>query len=151
MRQAMRLTNNRRELSEDLVQATAVRAFLAWSRIDGENAGNWLAKVLTNLYRDVLRSRRRRPSEVLACDMTEDTAYFVESQPASEAPEPCTLPVAEWLEELPPVLRGVAELHFVWEMSGPEMAQVLDLPEGTVRTRLMRARRTLRTIAVHLN
>jgi RNA polymerase sigma-70 factor (ECF subfamily) len=130
-----------REVARELVQEALLRTFNAWAKISRlERPGGWTRRVLVNLCTDV---HRRRGSEQRALSL-------VSPSPVVESP---ALPsTAFWnaVRALPKLQRAVVALHYVDDLSVAEVADVLGVSSGTVKTSLMRARTALApTLAVH--
>lgn len=128
--------------AEDLAQETLVKAFRALDGFDGQHPRAWLARIARNTA--INRDQRNR--EFLLPD--EGT---VEPEPQDGAnPEDIVLSqvvdsdLLRALDELPPDFRVVVQLVDVEEMSYKEAADALDIPLGTVMSRLHRARARLR-------
>lgn len=128
--------------AEDLAQETLVKAFRAMDGFDGKHPRAWLARIARNTA--INRDQRNR--EFLLPD--EGT---VEPEPdGSGDPEDIVLSevvdedLLRALDELPPEFRVVIQLVDVEEMSYKEAADALDIPLGTVMSRLHRARARLR-------
>lgn len=130
-----------REDAEDLVQ----EAFLAaLEKIDTFQSGRpfapWLFRILVN------RGLNARKSHALR--RTEEIPDFVASSGASPEREAERAELRgrlrEALDELPERQRAVVELFELEGFSGPEIAEILEMPDGTVRWHLHRARRALR-------
>jgi RNA polymerase sigma-70 factor (ECF subfamily) len=138
-RLAMWLAGNRAE-AEDIVQETFVQALQSFHRFEpGTNARAWLLSIMRHVRSNRLRSRRRTPIE-------EDAADHVARTPAVEqTPQDVTDPeVLEALADLPADFQEIVLLSDVEDLSYREIASVLDIPIGTVMSRLHRARRLLR-------
>ena len=128
--------------AEDAAQEVFLRVLRFRRGLEGvENARTYLARIA---YRVAL-DRRSRPRDL----SLEDAA--VSELPSGEAPaddraaaEQVRALVAEKVAALPADLKHAVRLSTVGELTSPEIAEVLGIPEGTVRTRLMRARRILR-------
>lgn len=141
-RYAHGLTGNREE-AEDLFQATVLRAIENEKQWRGENGRAWLYTIMTNLNRNRLRGRARQPTLHAIAD---------ESEPADEtsAPDPLlqnTLMRA--LDTLQPEARAVLLLVAIEGRAYAEVAAILDIPIGTVMSRLSRARRQLSELLAH--
>jgi RNA polymerase sigma factor (sigma-70 family) len=122
------------EIARDLASETFTRAFAAWKRFDPERgqARPWLFGIANNLLRRHYRDEERRLRALARLD--------VHREPVS--PEEPRL--AEALAMLPREERDVL-LLFAWaELAYAEIASVLDVPVGTVRSRLHRARAHVR-------
>ena len=152
-RTAVRLTRNPAD-AEDLVQETYLRAFRALDRFQpGTNLRAWLFKILTNAFINEYRRRSRQPRSTSLDDTEEYYVYthLIDSgiQPNAVSPEDEVLSgiadgaVVRALEELPPDFRQVVLLADVEGFAYREIAEILDIPIGTVMSRLHRARRRL--------
>lgn len=133
-----------RQLAEDVFQETFTRAFTQLDRFRGEAAAKtWLYRIAVNLCRDRLRSWSARNLLLLGADLLRritDGGGTEESALAAVD--------ADWLLravlQLPPEYREVVVLVYYEGMDLGDVAQALDLPPGTVRSRLHRARGKLR-------
>jgi RNA polymerase sigma-70 factor, ECF subfamily len=148
---ARRLTGSREE-AEDLVQETYARAFRAWRSFEpGTNLRAWLFRILTNLNIDRGRRIQRTPDqqpleendyflynrlEETTSDGTADERRVVERLSQNDA-------VAA-LAELPHDFRDVVLLVDLADFTYSDAAQILDIPIGTVMSRLHRGRRILK-------
>ena len=155
-RMALRLTG-RREDAEDLVQEALVRALPALRRFEGRaKLSTYLFRTLGNLWKNRLRSKkrsrivdwfRRRP------DGTEDDEPGF-PDPADPQPSPVerlqaeerAVQVRQAVSKLDPSRRLTLLLREVEEMSYEEIAETTNVPVGTVRSRLARAREELRRL-----
>jgi RNA polymerase sigma-70 factor (ECF subfamily) len=152
-RVARRLVGSREE-AEDLVQQTYERAFRAWRQFTpGTNLRAWLLRILTNLNID--RGRRQQRSPQTTSLDTEAGDYFLynklESQVPEENPDEERVldrlsqdAVVEALADVPHDFRDVIVLVDIGEFSYADAAQILDIPIGTVMSRLHRGRRILK-------
>jgi RNA polymerase sigma-70 factor (ECF subfamily) len=152
-RVARRLVGSREE-AEDLVQQTYERAFRAWRQFTpGTNLRAWLLRILTNLNID--RGRRQQRSPQTTSLDTEAGDYFLynklESQVPEENPDEERVlerlsqdAVVEALADVPHNFRDVVVLVDIGEFSYADAAQILDVPIGTVMSRLHRGRRILK-------
>jgi RNA polymerase sigma-70 factor (ECF subfamily) len=149
---ARRLVGSREE-AEDLMQDTYARAFRSWrSYQPGTNLRAWLLRILTNLNIDRARARQRRPQT----EPLEEGDYFLynrlagsggDQQPEEEERVLARLSqdgVVEALAELPHDFRDVVVLVDIGGFAYAEAAQILDIPVGTVMSRLHRGRRILK-------
>lgn len=147
---AVHLTRHHQE-AENIVQEAALRAFRAFASFQrGTNFRAWFLRIVTNLFFEECRKTRRRPHTV-SVDEAPDLFLFMES---SKAP-PCDDPagafmsrlseeqVGKALQALPDEFRVVATLYFTQDLSYAEIGEILDVPPGTVRSRLHRARKLL--------
>src|SRR6478735_5369751 len=152
-RVARRLVGTREE-AEDLVQQAYERAFRSWRQFTpGTNMRAWLLRILTNLNID--RGRRQQRSPQTTSIDTEAGDYFLynklESQVPDENPDEERVlerlsqdSIVDALAEVPHDFRDVIVLVDIGEFSYADAAQILDIPIGTVMSRLHRARRILK-------
>src|SRR6187455_2410006 len=150
-RVARRLVSTREE-AEDLMQETYARAFRAWRSFQpGTNLRAWLLRILTNLNIDRGRREQRSPET----QPLEEGDYFLynklESSIGDENPAEERVierlsqnSVVDALAEVPHDFRDVLVLVDIGEFSYAEAAQILDIPIGTVMSRLHRGRRLLK-------
>ncbi|HEY7004621.1 MAG TPA: sigma-70 family RNA polymerase sigma factor [Gaiellaceae bacterium] len=148
-RVARRLVSTREE-AEDLVQETYARAFRSWrSYTPGTNLRAWLFRILTNLNIDRGRREQRTPTSqpleegdyflynrLEAESGTEDEARIVERLSQDE--------IVQALAEVPHDFRDVIVLVDIGDFTYQDAAQILDIPIGTVMSRLHRGRRILK-------
>jgi RNA polymerase sigma-70 factor (ECF subfamily) len=144
-RVALRLTANPAD-AEDLVQDAMLRAYRSWDRFTlGTNAKGWLLTILRNLFINEYRRRRRQP-ETVDLDTIEPFTVFEKVQ---EDPQGAFFDrivddeVLRAVDALPEVFREAVMLSDVEGLSYEEIAKVLDVPVGTVKSRLYRGRRML--------
>ncbi len=132
------------------MQETYARAFRSWrSFTPGTNLRAWLLRILTNLNIDRGRRAQRTPDQ----QPLEESDYFLYNQLAAasgETEEEHVLErlsqdnVAEALSTVPHDFRDVVVLVDIGDFSYAEAAQILDIPIGTVMSRLHRGRRILK-------
>jgi RNA polymerase sigma-70 factor, ECF subfamily len=149
-RVARRLVPSREE-AEDLVQDTYARAFRSWrSYTPGTNLRAWLMRILTNLNIDRGRREQRTPD----IRPMEEGDYFLynrlEEATGSEDEESIVERlsqdgVVQALAAVPHDFRDVIVLVDIGDFSYQEAAQILDVPIGTVMSRLHRGRRILKS------
>jgi RNA polymerase sigma-70 factor (ECF subfamily) len=147
---AVRLTRNPSD-AEDLLQEAYLRAYRAFDSFqEGTNLRAWLYRILTNAYINVYRKRQREPQTISSDDVDEWYLYdqLAESgrEPSAEAEVIESLPdeeVQEALASLPEQFRLAVLLADVEGFSYKEIAEILDVPIGTVMSRLHRGRRAL--------
>lgn len=150
---AVRLTRDEVE-AEDLVQDAALRACRFFEQFQpGTNFRAWFFKILANCYYNQLRRNGRQGDRVSIEDAPPLHLYVRSNElgwadgdadPAGKFLERLgTDEIAEALNELPEDYRTVATLYFVDDFKYGEIADVLDIPIGTVRSRLHRGRRLL--------
>jgi RNA polymerase sigma-70 factor (ECF subfamily) len=152
-RVARRLAGSREE-AEDLVQQTYERAFRSWRQYTpGTNLRAWLLRILTNLNIDRGRRQQRTPQTTSIDNEAGD--YFLynklESQVPDENPDEERVlerlsqdSIVDALAEVPHDFRDVVVLVDIGEFSYADAAQILDIPIGTVMSRLHRGRRILK-------
>jgi RNA polymerase sigma-70 factor (ECF subfamily) len=149
---ALRMTRNPAD-AEDLVQETMLRAYRAFDRFEpGTNLKAWLFRILTNAYINVYRRRQREPQKV-SSDELEDFDLYQELKDHDsswdETPENLVLDnlvdsdILQAIEELPEQFRLAVVLSDMEGFTYAEMAQIMDVPMGTVMSRLHRGRRAL--------
>jgi RNA polymerase sigma-70 factor (ECF subfamily) len=141
-----------REAAEDLVQETYVRAFRSWQQYTpGTNLRAWLLRILTNLNIDRGRRQQRTPQ---TASLDEKGDYYLydrleerEGGPLDEERVIERLSqdsIVDALAHVPHDFRDVLVLVDIGEFSYADTAQILDIPIGTVMSRLHRGRRILK-------
>jgi RNA polymerase sigma-70 factor (ECF subfamily) len=141
-----------REEAEDLVQDTYARAFRSWqSYTPGTNLRAWLLRILTNLTVDRGRRIQRRPDET---PLEENDYYLANKMVASGGEQVLDQDrvverlsqdsIVNALADIPHDFRDVVVLVDIGEFSYADAAQILDIPMGTVMSRLHRGRRLLK-------
>ncbi|MEE9179188.1 MAG: sigma-70 family RNA polymerase sigma factor [Acidimicrobiia bacterium] len=150
---AMRMTRNPSD-AEDLVQETYLKAYRAYHTFqEGTNLKAWLYRILTNTYINKYRKDSRRPSEV-DLGTVEDMYLYrrlgsEESAEAARTTEDRVLDgmvesdVKQAVEELPESFRMPVLLADLEGFSYKEIAEILDIPIGTVMSRLHRGRKAM--------
>ena len=124
--------------AKDLAQEAFLRAFKAFDRFEGEDGRVWLLTIVRNLF---FTSVSRKPQEQTAFDEEIHSA-----EEFSSSPEVLLLREAEAqavrqaIEELPAEFRGPLVLRELEGLSYKEIAAIMDVPLGTVMSRLARAR-----------
>jgi len=147
---ALRLTGNRRD-AEDLLQETFARAYAKFHQYTpGASLRAWLYTIMTRTFYSACRARSCRPAEVPAADAVADIPgqSGMSLSPAAEAEALERLgdsAVMRALADLPQHLKTVIYLADVQGYRYAEIAQLIDAPVGTVKTRIHRARKMLRT------
>jgi RNA polymerase sigma-70 factor (ECF subfamily) len=152
-RVARRLVGSRDE-AEDLVQQTYERAFRSWRQYTpGTNLRAWLFRILTNLNIDRGRRQQRAP-QTTSID-SEAGDYFLYDKLASQMPDEnpdeervlerlSQDSIVDALADVPHDFRDVIVLVDIGEFAYADAAQILDIPIGTVMSRLHRGRRILK-------
>jgi len=153
---AMRMTRNNAD-AEDLVQETYLRAYRSFHTFeDGTNLRAWLFRILTNTYINSYRSKQRRVQETDLADVEDLYLYRRISgvDAASRSAEDTMFElftddeVKAALEALPETFRMPVLLADVEEFSYKEIAEMLDIPIGTVMSRLHRGRKAMQKALV---
>ena len=142
---ALRLTRSREE-AEDLAQEAIVRAYDAFDRFDGTNFKAWMLRIVTNLYINKYRQRQRGP-QVGSLDeegMIEPVSAESEVPDRLLFDEALGAEVEEALAKVPEDFRLAVILSDLEGMSYQEIADVTNVPIGTVRSRIARGRAMLR-------
>jgi RNA polymerase sigma-70 factor (ECF subfamily) len=147
---ALRMTRDRAD-AEDLLQETYLKAFRAYDRFEaGTNLRAWLFRILTNTYISTYRTRQREP-QMTDVDDVEDLYLYRRlaasglSRSAEDAAlDRLTAPeVLAALEDLPEQFRLAVLLSDVEQFSYKEIAEITDVPIGTVMSRIHRGRKLL--------
>jgi RNA polymerase sigma-70 factor, ECF subfamily len=143
LRVAHSLTRNHAE-AEDLVQDTLLRAYRGISGFDGRYPRAWLLTILRNTH--INRNRRTRPELLRDPDMALDRLAAMASDDQTDASvnDELDIEIVRALDQLDARFRRVIELVDIDGLSYAEAAEVLDVPVGTVMSRLHRARSRIR-------
>ncbi len=148
---ALRMTRNPAD-AEDVVQETYLKAYRAYGSFTaGTNLKAWLYRILTNTYINKYRKAQRRPSEVELGELQDMYLYkrLGEQSGATESAENTALDmfvdkdIIEAIESLPETFRMPVLYADVDGFSYKEIAEILDVPIGTVMSRLHRGRKAL--------
>lgn len=128
--------------AEDLAQEAFVKAIESIGRFRaGEPFGPWIYRIVTNLSLDVMKHRGKFRHEELT--ETEPAARRDSAELRAETSE-IARRIDAAIESLPEMQRIVARLHLVEQFDHAEIAAMISLSEGTVRSHLSLARRKLR-------
>lgn len=157
---AMRMTRNPAD-AEDLVQETYLKAYRAFAGFqEGTNLKAWLYRILTNTYINAYRARQRRPEQSDIEDVEDLYLYrrlggleaaSIGRSAEEEVLEHFTDDVVKGaVESLPDQFRIAVLLADVEGFSYKEIAEITDVPIGTVMSRLHRGRRALQKALVEL-
>ncbi len=150
---ALRMTRNPAD-AEDLVQETMVRAFRGFPNFtDGTNLRAWLYRILTNTYINTYRAKQRRP-DMTDLGEVEDLYLYrrlggLEAASLGRSAEDELMDlfteteIKEAVEALPEQFRMAVLLADIEGFSYKEIAEILDVPIGTVMSRLHRGRKAL--------
>jgi RNA polymerase sigma-70 factor (ECF subfamily) len=148
---ALRMTRNPSD-AEDLLQETTLRAYRGFATFEeGTNLKAWLYRILTNSFINTYRKRQREPQTVDGPDDLDE--WFLFDRLGSRSVEPSAeedvlerIPDAEVkaaLESIPEKFRMAVLLADVEGFSYKEIAEIMDVPIGTVMSRLHRGRKAL--------
>ncbi len=144
---AVRLTTDPTQ-AEDLVQDTMLSGYRCWHQYQtGTNARAWLMTILRNTYMSQYRKARRAGVPV---DVTEIEPFTVFEGPQEVDPEQRFFDqivddeILRAIDALPDHFRETLVLSDVEDLSYAAVAQITNVPRGTVKSRLSRARRVLR-------
>lgn len=145
-----RMLGNRHE-AEDIAQEAFVRAYVnIHSYSLGRKFSTWLYRIATNLCID--RIRKKKPDYYLDAEVQGTEGLTMYSQIAAEGKSPEaeveTIELQEIVQRgimnLPDKYRSVIVLKYIDELSLNEISEILELPLGTVKTRIHRGREALR-------
>ncbi len=134
--------------AEDVVQEACLRAFRFYASFHGGNARAWLLAIVRNTYYTWLEKNRAQLQNV---EFTDDTVAAVDYDMATTADSVERLLqeddtrqlVRRALEQIPAEFREVIVLRELEDLSYREIAQIADIPLGTVMSRLSRARKLM--------
>ncbi|MGI5818778.1 MAG: sigma-70 family RNA polymerase sigma factor [Armatimonadota bacterium] len=142
---ALRMARDRAD-AEDVAQEALMKAYAAFDRFElGTNFRAWVLRILTNTYINEFRRRRRTPDMTTWDDLPRETLGRI-SEGGEDDPELALLEdtldaeVEEALSEIPEVFREAVLLCDMQGMAYNEIAEVLSIPIGTVRSRIARGR-----------
>jgi RNA polymerase sigma-70 factor (ECF subfamily) len=127
------LTGNR-EAGRDLAHEAMLRAYRAWEKVAKlERPGAWIRRVLINLAIDHAR-RGQRERRALS---------RLEPAPPLELRDPASARFWAAVRQLPERQRAAVALHYLEDLAVDEIAEILDVTAGTVKTSLFKARQSL--------
>lgn len=145
-----RILGNRHE-AEDMAQEAFIRAYVNISSFNIDlKFSTWLYRIATNLCID--RIRKKKPDYYLDAEVSGTDGLTMYSQVASDTTLPEdeieSLELQETIQreitKLPEKYRSVIVLKYIEELSLNEISEILDIPLGTVKTRIHRGREALR-------
>ncbi|QOR66816.1 RNA polymerase sigma factor SigW [Cytobacillus suaedae] len=151
-----RMLGNRHE-AEDIAQEAFLRAYVNIHSYDTKRKfSTWLYRIATNLSID--RIRKKKPDYYLDAEVAGTEGLTMYSQVAADVSLPEdeveSLELQETIQKeilkLPDKYRSVIVLKYIDELSLKEISEILDLPVGTVKTRIHRGREALRNQLRHL-
>lgn len=145
-----RMLGNSHE-AEDAAQETFVRAYMNIHSFDEKRKfSTWLYRIATNLSID--RIRKKKPDYFLDAEIKGSDGLTMYSQMSTDQRLPEeeveSMELQDYIQKqilsLPPKYRSVIVLRYIDELSLQEISEVLDMPIGTVKTRIHRGREALR-------
>jgi RNA polymerase sigma-70 factor (ECF subfamily) len=145
-----RMLGNRHE-AEDIAQEAFLRAYVNIKSFNQDlKFSTWLFRIATNLCID--RMRKKKPDYYLDAEVAGTEGLTMYSQVTSNTPLPETEVESQELQEtvhkeiqkLPEKYRSAIILKYIEDLSLNEISEILDLPLGTVKTRIHRGREALR-------
>ena len=137
---AYRLAGNEVD-AQDLVQEALIRVRKGLETYEPGSLEGWLARIVTNVFLDEVRRRRRRPTEAFPADAD---LVLPATPGADEISQNLSDDVQAALARLPEEFRVAVVLCDVADLSYEQISASLGVPVGTVRSRLHRGRRLLR-------
>lgn len=141
---AYRFTSNA-DAAEDLTQEVFIRIYRTLDQYDSKQGdlANWLMRLARNLIIDDYRHRQRNPQNTMA-DTVDDHQYHLRAVGTSAQKEmerrELASQVQEGIDKLPADLKTCVILRDIEEMTYQEIVDVLQIPEGTVKSRINRGR-----------
>jgi RNA polymerase sigma-70 factor (ECF subfamily) len=150
-RAALRYTRTTAD-AEDLVQETMAKAYAGFhSFTAGSNLRAWLFRIMTNTWITSYRTAQRRPAEVLAADVTD--VRISAATPSAELAALDAMGDDEVLDALRALPEGQRMVVYYADVEGfryKEIAAIMDMPLGTVMSRLHRGRKNLRALLIEV-
>lgn len=147
---ALRLCGNRDD-AFDLAQESFFRAWRSLSGFQFESSfSTWLFRLCSNICLDWLRAKKRRPTVSMSTVDDEGEESQLELPDPGKSPEELLLAaeereaLARAMNQLPVEYREILTLRAIHDLSYTEIAEILKIKEGTVKSRLSRARLALR-------
>ena len=141
---AYRFTSNP-DAAEDLTQDVFIRIYRTLDQYDPKQGdlANWLMRLARNLIIDDYRHRQRNPQNTMA-DAVDDHQYHLRAVGTSAHRDlerrELAAQVQEGIDKLPPDLKTCVILRDIEELTYQEIVDVLQIPEGTVKSRINRGR-----------
>jgi RNA polymerase sigma-70 factor, ECF subfamily len=150
-RAALRYTRTPAD-AEDLVQETMAKAYAGFHSFSaGTNLRAWLFRIMTNTWITSYRTAQRRPDEVLSADVTD--LRLSAATPSAELAALDAMGDDEVLDALRALPEGQRMVVYYADVEGfryKEIAAIMDMPLGTVMSRLHRGRRNLRALLIEV-
>jgi RNA polymerase sigma-70 factor (ECF subfamily) len=133
------------EAAEDVTQEAFISAYSSIRRFKGGSFKAWILRIVTNACYDEIRRRKRRPTTSLKALFISDHAAYQEESPEEEVlRRELNSLIQEGIKTLPPDQRITLVLSDVEGMSYKEIAELMNVSLGTVKSRLSRGRAKLR-------
>jgi RNA polymerase sigma-70 factor (ECF subfamily) len=151
---ALRLTRDPHD-AEDLVQETLTKAYTAFHQFrEGTNLWGWLLRIQTNAYITAYRKKQKEPQhwgalEVEDWQLSRAAGHTSTGLASAETQVLSRIPDAELIDALHRTPEEFVRVIYLADIEGlryREISQLLDIPPGTVTSRLHRGRRKLRTL-----
>ena len=149
---ALHLTNGNRDEAEDLVQKATVKAWGAFASFDRvRNFQTWFLRIIVNLFIDNRKRKSRNDCSLDAYAEDANSALAITDSDLEERliREEAAAGVQKALEALPEKQREVILLTDFECLSHAEVAEILKIPMGTMRSRKFRAMKALRKLLVN--
>jgi RNA polymerase sigma-70 factor (ECF subfamily) len=152
-RAALRMTKNESD-AQDLVQETFLRAYRNFESFEeGTNCRAWLFRIMTNTFINAYRSKQKEAASI-PYDDVDDNFLYSQLAGSTETGDPerdffakvIDKDVVEAIDQLPPEFRMVVILAFYEGYAYQEIADILDIQVGTVKSRLHRGRKMLQKL-----
>lgn len=154
-RHALYLLRNPED-AKDMTQETFIKAWENRSKLRQNTVHSWLLKCVQNLCFNQLKRRKFQVHLAKEDEQTLETLMDRHAHQSNPSPEEILVKqelkelVHRAIGELPPAMRAVVIMRELDEMSFKEIAEVLEQPEGTVKSTVFRARKKLRQILSRL-
>ncbi|MCH5328894.1 MAG: sigma-70 family RNA polymerase sigma factor [Coprobacter sp.] len=124
-------------LSDDLAQETFVRAYTHLRSFKGLSSfSTWIFRIAYRVFYDEMRARRSRAEQLAGWECAE-------SEPPGDRAVERKIDIYRAMQLLSPDERAVVQLYYMEDMAVNRVADVLEMPSGTVKSHLMRARQKL--------
>ena len=142
----MKITRND-QLANDLVQEAML---IIWQKaplydLDKGSAQTWIFTLVRNRCFDILRKMKRQPEGISADDIYAETEYELSVNPEQEQTNQIQIDqISQYFDQLPEAQRQVVDYVFMRDLTHQEAAQQLDIPLGTLKSRLRLALNKLR-------
>lgn len=153
-RTALRMTKNPSD-AEDLVQETFLKAYKSFDRFEtGTNAKAWLFKIMTNTFINTYRAKQKESASISFDEIDDSFLHNQLAGPAAETGDPekdffakiLDQDVVAAIERLPDEFRMVVVMALYEGFAYQEIADILGIQVGTVKSRLHRGRKILQKL-----